>query len=169
MVSQSSSPTRPSEFSIRVWAWFNFNGKAETPLEHCIRQITYMSEEEFLEVIDESFLPLATARFQSTPVTFLEDFDLSAIPHSAYEWFKDYKVDKFPPKSRDLSPFASLWSSIARSLNQDLRLIRGNCDELWESIEMVWSSKSLCIELWKRQIDNLKEKITSIVKRQAAS
>ncbi len=123
-----------------------------------------MSEEEFLEMIDKSLIPTATARFQTTPVTFLEDFYLSAIPPSVYEWFENYKVDQFPPKSRYLSLFASLWSSIAWSINQDSRLIRGNPDELWESIEMVWSSKSVCVELWKQKIESLKEKITSIVK-----
>jgi hypothetical protein len=79
-----------------------------------------------------------------------------------------YRVDQFPPKSRDLSPFASLWCSIEWSINKDSRLIRGNADELWESIEMVWSSKSLSIYLWKQNIEKLKDKITSIVKGQAA-
>jgi hypothetical protein len=160
MVFQSISPARYTECSVRVWAWFNFNAKAATPLENCIRQITNMSEDEFLEVVDESLLPTATTRFQRSSVTFLEDFTLSAILPSVYEWFEDYRVDQFPPKSKDLSPFSSLWCSIEWSINKDSRLIRGNTDELWESIEVVWSSKSLCIDFWKQNIEKLKDKIT---------
>jgi hypothetical protein len=70
-----------------------------------------MSEDEFLEVVDESLLPTATARFQRSSVTFLEDFYFSAM------------FDQFPPKSRDLSPFASLWCSMEWSINKDLRFI----------------------------------------------
>jgi hypothetical protein len=70
--------------------WFNFNAKAATPLENCIRQITNMSEDEFLEVVDESLLPTANTRFQRSSVTFLKDFTLSAIPPSVYEWFEEF-------------------------------------------------------------------------------
>lgn len=168
MVFQSITPTRSTECSVRVWAWFNFNAKSATPLVNCIRQITNMSEDEFLEVVNESLLPQTTARFKRSSVTFLKDFYLFAIPPSVYEWFEDYKVDQFPPKSRYLSPFASLLCSIEWSINKDLRLIRGNADKMWESIEIVWSSKSLCIDLWKQNIENLKDKITSIVEGKEA-
>ena len=74
-------------------------------LEYSIRQITKLSGEEFQEAVDVEFVSGACARFAEGQITFVEDFDSSAIPPSVYEWFPNSKIDQLPPKSFHLSPY----------------------------------------------------------------
>jgi hypothetical protein len=166
LVSYRAYPPKKVRFSVRVWSWFNFNAKADMPLEYSIRQITNMSEEEFEEVVDEEFVPGACARFGEGPITFVNDFDSSAIPSSVYEWFPNFKIDQFPPKSSHLSPYSIIWSSIRDSLNRDyLRPPIKNADDLWENIEMFFSASTSQKELWESNIKNLQENIAGILKK----
>ena len=100
-----------------MWAWFNFNFNDSNTLEYSVRQINGMSEADLLEVVDDELIPQASARFGKEPVTFIEDLPAVAIPTTVYEWFEDYRIDQWPPNSRSLSPFSSIWSSVERIIN----------------------------------------------------
>ena len=164
-VSHSASLLKPVRFSVRLWAWFNWNAKADPPLDYGIRQITDMTEKEFIEMAEEELFPAVSYRFGKRPVTVLEDFDSFAIPPEVYEWFSDLKLDQFPPKSRNLSPFLGIWRSIANTLNREaLRFNNRTPDQLWVNIELSWSSKSRFLtDSWSREIEDLKTKIHLIV------
>ncbi len=88
--------------SVRVWAWFNYNFNDSNTLEYAVRQVNEMSEADLLEVVDDDeLIPQASARFGKGPVTFIED----------------HRIDQWPPNSRSLSPFSSIWSSVERIIN----------------------------------------------------
>jgi hypothetical protein len=167
IVSHSVSPPKAVKFSVSVWAWFNWDAKNCIPLEYGIRQITNMTEKEFIEMLEEELVPYVSTRFCKRPVIFMDNFETTAIHPAVYEWFEDLKIDQFPPKSRYLSPFSNIWRSIGNNLfRESLRLNRTltNRDELWEEIESQWSTRSNFPELWSRDITDLQEKINSVVK-----
>lgn len=118
LIAQAPPPKKKNvRLSVRVWTCFNFRAKADVPLEYGIRHITGISEEEFLEGVDEEFVPLACARFGEGQVTFVDDFESYSIPPSVYHWFPNFRIDHFPPNCDFLSPFSAIWSSLCTSLN----------------------------------------------------
>jgi hypothetical protein len=87
---------------------------------------------------EEELFPLLSYCFKNVSVTVLEDFDSFAIPSEVYEYFNDLKVGEFPPKSKDLSPFSGIWTSIVTNMNQEFQQeeIKRNPDQVWEDIEL---------------------------------
>lgn len=126
-----------------------------------------MSDAEFQEVIDDEFIPAASARFGKRPVTFLESMQAVAIPPTVYEWFEDYRLDQWPPKSQYLSPFSSIWSSIERSINNlHENKQPKNTDDLWELIEKLWGTRDQKPEYWKQLIETLQKEICVILRKE---
>jgi hypothetical protein len=80
-----------------------------------------MTEKEFIKMAEEELFPALSYRFGNGSVSVLEDFDSFAIPPEVYEYFNDLKVDQLPPKSKDLSPFTGIWSSILNNVNQEFQ------------------------------------------------
>ena len=125
-----------------------------------------MSEADLLEVVDDELIPQASARFGKEPVTFIEDLPAVAIPTTVYELFGDYRIDQWPPNSRSLSPFSSIWSSVERIINnQQQREKPSNIDDVWESIDFIWGAQAKNPEYWRQLIVDLKKKITLMVQK----
>ena len=118
---------------------------------------------------EEELFPALSYRFGNGSVSVLEDFESFAIPPEVYEYFNDLKVDQLPPKSKYLSPFTGIWSSILNNVNQEFQkaeLKNKNPDQLWEEIELAWSTKSrFQTNTWSQEIGHLQTKINSIVEQ----
>ena len=128
-----------------------------------------MTEKEFIKMAEEELFPALSYRFGNGSVSVLEDFESFAIPPEVYEYFNDLKVDQLPPKSKYLSPFTGIWSSILNNVNQEFQkaeLKNKNPDQLWEEIELAWSTKSrFQTNTWSQEIGHLQTKINSIVEQ----
>ena len=62
--------------TIRVWAWFTSDGAGSIVL------LDNLSEEQFLELLDEVFVPYITARFGTGPFDFMDaSVSRNRIPH----------------------------------------------------------------------------------------
>ncbi len=137
--------------SIRVWAWFSSDGAGSIAL------LDYLSDNQFEELI-----PQAVARFGTGPVRSISDNE-SRVPFETLNALAiSYEELRWPPKSRHLSPFVTIWSLI----EQGIRLQRGqprNAAELWDYVSLMWERHSEQPLFWIGLTASLQEKLRSIV------
>ena len=142
--------------SIRVWAWFSSDGAGSIAL------LDHLSDNQFEELVEEELIPQAVARFGTGPVRFISDNE-SRVPFETLNVLAiSYEELRWPPKSRHLSPFKTIWSFI----EEGIRLQRGqprNVHELWDYVSLMWESRSEQPLFWVGLTASLQEKLRSIV------
>ena len=142
--------------SIRVWAWFSSDGAGSIAL------LDYLSDNQFEELVEEELIPQAVARFGTGPVRFISDNE-SRVPFETLNALAiSYEELRWPPKSRHLSPFVTIWSLI----EQGIRLQRGqprNAVELWDYASLMWERHSEQPLFWIGLTASLQEKLRLIV------
>lgn len=99
---------------IFIWAWFSESGAGDIQLmdENC-------SEEEFIQMLDRSLVPVSWARFGLKKVDFLfnQSNNLTLKSSVVRNWFQEhqeFKPESLPTKSYDLNPFCSVWHEFER-------------------------------------------------------
>jgi hypothetical protein len=89
--------------------------------------------------VEEELITQAVARFGTGSVRFISDNE-SRVPFETLNALAiSYEELRWPPKSRHLSPFNTIWSFIEKSI----RLQRGqprNALELWDYVSLMWES-----------------------------
>ncbi len=156
----SSNKTRAI---VRIWAWFSSEGAGS------IAPIQNLSENQFLELLEEELIPKAAARFGVGPISLMDNSrSRTACPIHLFNDFKQlertasFQELKWPPKSSHLSPFESVWQNIRKTIDLQRRQPEDE-DELWDLIERTWERRSEQPLFWKGVIDQLKAKLNSIV------
>ena len=147
--------------TIRVWAWFTSDGAGSIVL------LNDLSEEQFLELLDELFVPQITARFGTRPVDFMDaSISRNALPSSLFYTLRQmdysFKLLKWPPKSSShLSPFDEIWAHIEGTLRLQRRKPK-NAAELWDYVEYIWERRSEQPGFWVGLVANITAKLRSI-------
>ena len=146
--------------TIRVWAWFSSDGAGSIVLSD------NLSEEQFLELLDEVFVPDITALFGTGPFDFMDaSVSRNRIPSSLFDTLKQmkysFKVLRWPPKSSHLSPFEKIWSNILGTIRLQRRQPT-NAAELWDYVEHIWERRSEQPLFWQGLIHHITAKLRSI-------
>jgi hypothetical protein len=105
-----------------------------------------LSEEQFLELLGEIFIPQITARFGTGPVGFMDaSASRNALPTFLFDTLKQmeysFEVLKWPPKSSHLSSFDKIWGNIEGTIRLQRRQSK-NAAELWHYVELIWERRS---------------------------
>ena len=98
--------------SVRVWAWFTSDGGGSIAL------LNHLSENQFLELVEEELIPQAVARFGTGPVRFVNDGE-SRVPFETFNQFQpliSFRQLRWPAQSKHLSPFVTIWPLIEQSI-----------------------------------------------------
>lgn len=103
-----------------------------------------MGDEDYVSMLEDSFIPEAWARFGMKTMSFLydrksyypENFS-SSVVRSFFKDHVEFEAKPWPMKSRDLSPFPTIWSYIEKGIHLQ-RSQPTNALELFQIIEELW-------------------------------
>lgn len=158
-----------SRHTIRVWAWFFSSGAG------AIRRVDEgMGDEEFLEMLEEALVPQVYSKFGLDPISFQHErssvFPSNFLTGPVREWFNDheeFKLQPWPPKSRDFNPFSTIWSDFARSI-QLQRLQPIDDVELFEGISELFGYRQEKPLYWEGLIKSLKHNLNLVKESEGA-
>lgn len=124
--------------------------------------------EDFVNMLDDPFLPSAWKRFGMGPVSFFherETFPQFQLTSPAVrEWFQEheeFKPELWPRKSWDLNPFKTIWYDFTQSIRLQ-RLQPQTEDELWEGVQELWGYRGERPLYWKGLVDSLKVNMNTV-------
>lgn len=106
-----------AKHTIRVWAWFCSSGAgAISKIEDGT------GDNEYINILEDILIPPVYAKYGLGPINFMHDrktlFPSSFSSGPVGEWFDDhseFRLQPWPPKSRDLNPFTTIWYDFMRS------------------------------------------------------
>jgi hypothetical protein len=123
-------------------AWFSSKGAKSIAL------IINLSENQFLDLLEEEIISRAATRFGVGPITLMDySWSRTACLIHLFNDFKQldrtvsFQEQKWPPKSSHLSPFESVWQNKRKTIGLQRRQPEEE-DELWDLIEIKWERRS---------------------------
>ena len=155
---------RVGQVIVRVWGWFSYTGGGS------IRNIpdNKSGNEDYISLLEDCLIPVAWARFGMKPVSFLYESKSffpksfsSPVVRSFFEDHPEVKAKSWPAKSRDLNPFATVWSDIENAI-QLQRSQPKDILELFEIIEEFWIHRTSRPQFCKGLINSLKANIEKV-------
>lgn len=127
-----------------------------------------MLDEDYVSMLDDSFVPGAWARFGMKPVSFLHEkksfFPSSFLSPAVRSFFKDhpeFQPKSWPAKSRDLSPFQAIWTDIEKAIHLQRSQPKGPLD-LFAIIEDLWIHRISRPQYCKGLLNSLKVNLQKV-------
>ncbi len=148
---------RAGRVIVRVWGWFTSTRGGAI---HFLPDYK-TGDEDYVSLLENSFLPEAWARFGMKQISFLYEsksfFPKSYSSPAVRSFFKqhpEFQPKLWPAKSRDFNPFSAVWSDIETAI----RLQRSQPTDALELFDIIQ-------DLWINRISRPQQRLAGIFEK----
>ena len=145
---------RSGRKTVPVWAWMSGDGAGE------IHRINgRLNGEQYIDVLENSLIPSAYARYGLGPIRFVQDRSPIHTCNVVQEWFEQHpeiELIPWPAKGADFNPIENVWSEMVRDM--DARNVT-NPDDLWSKVTNIWGELKRRDNYWVTLSDSMVDRL----------